>query len=431
MATYYDPVYGQIELDNCVMDIVSKCPELKRLRFIGMMNFKSISMLSLTSISRLEHSIGLTHLIQLLTKTNPNLQSINHDLLVSGLYHDVNCGSYGHSVEWAIDRHVNYEHESDADWVKTDEVLANLKNKPIFIEQDGLHRHGFHDKYSLNFERIDNIINGNGHYIINNSGMDLDNIDNVFRMAHYLGFLKKSNTPIELVKSLRVIEGRNNFSISEEKAHLIEEWMNLRTKVYRHFIYSDEYMAFEYLIFELVSEYASTLVNVEDIKNIFHYTDESLLWLFYEMKRTRPKLASLAKRLLLHDLPFCYGIMRSSSIEMDNPLRDKSTRKMLSEKISNKLKNLNLDINMHMTTDNRKTNRKIDFFISGENKFELTHRGEDKQYILLAILGNNEIDPGLAKKVTHLAVEVLEKEGFSDLEVTSSYNTDTPQKSLF
>ena len=224
MTNYYDPIYGKIDIDDKVIDLVSKCSELKRLRFVGMMNFKSLTMLPLTTISRLEHSIGLAYLVQTFADRNNIRENKYNDLLVAALYHDVNCGSFGHSVEWAIDRHISFEHESDVEWIKTEETLSCLKNKPIFIEQDGLHRHGFVEKYKLNLDIIDKIITGENCFFINNKGIDLDNIDNVFRMAHYLGIFQERDIPKKLVQFLTTSIKYNNFIIPKSDLYLIEEW---------------------------------------------------------------------------------------------------------------------------------------------------------------------------------------------------------------
>jgi len=414
MTHYYDPIYGKVQVDEAVLSMVSKCPELKRLRFIGMMNFKSFKMLPLTTISRLEHSIGLTILSKILKDNNPILNDLNNDLLVASLFHDVNCGSFGHSVEWAIDRYTPFNHESEVEWVKSEDNLSDLSKKPMFIELDGLHRHGFVERYNLDLERIDNIVEGDGYFYINNRGIDLDNIDNVFRMAHYLGILEDRLIPQKLVRALRVDSDYDNFILKDSNRYLIKEWYKLRSLIYELFIYSSDYMGYEYLIFELISEYSKALDRPEDVKRLIRFTDENLLWTCYGMKQSHPGLSNIAKRLLLNEIPNCYGILRSELNSDLTSLREKEIRQSIANSIRAKIskKGYNVLVHLHMTTDDKKTNRRIKFFSEKDGKRLERYIGNDKQYVLLAILGERDLKPVVSDNLTQIAIGVLEKEGF-------------------
>ena len=84
-GSYFDSLYGQINLAPMVFDFIKNCPELQRLRDVGLMNFKSFHMLGLTNISRLEHTIGLTYLCQLFSEVNNLPKKIKNDLIVAAL----------------------------------------------------------------------------------------------------------------------------------------------------------------------------------------------------------------------------------------------------------------------------------------------------------------------------------------------------------
>lgn len=433
MTNYYDILYGPIKLDDIVLDMVSKCSELKRLRFIGMMNFRSLSMLSLTTITRLEHTIGLAYLSQIFIENNSDLQSLKKDILVASLYHDVNCGSFGHSTEWAIDRYVKYEHETEVKWLKELDTLNCLKDKPMFIEQDGFHKYHFDKKYNLNLERINQLIDGKGYFFLNNSGIDLDNIDNVFRMAHYLGLLNDISIPKKLVSHLHTKKDIDNFIIERPTIKLLEEWYRLRSTVYEKFIYSSEYMGYEFLIFDLISEYVKSEKEKKNVKNLFHFTDEHLLWSFYHMKSDNPKVSNIAKRLLLYDIPKCYGILKSDSYQLNSILRDEKIRINLLDSIKSELSNIGIDIpfTFHMTTDNKKTNRHISFYLHEDDKLSFESIGEDKQYVLLAIIGERELKPIIISQIIEIILKVMEKEGFPGFLLYKQKDLSPSQKSLF
>ncbi len=427
MTSYFDPMYGEIQLDEMILDLVDTCPELKRLRFIGMMNFKSLRMLALTSISRLEHTLGLAYLTQVCVSSNAHLRTKMPDFLVAALYHDVNCGSFGHSVEWAINRHFSYNHEEKASWVELDSTLEGLHDKPTFLEHDGLHRYGFGKKYGIDFANVNKIINGDSSYLINNSGIDLDNVDNVLRMAHYLGKLKNKSLGLEIVSRLRVEENRNNFVTDDEGIKLVDEWRQIRSDVYRSFIYSSEYMGFEFLLFELIKEY-SRFVNAQEVSSVFHYTDENLLWSFYnDWKNSDSRISKFAKRLLLQDLPHCHGILRVNEFQRKNYFEQNDTLSEIAHSLSQTLATSKLasrfkdhSLFAHLTTDDRKTSRAVSVLSDQRGKLEQVVLGRDERYLLIAILSDiGSAQATLDAFVMEQAAAVMKNFGVEQIECFS------------
>jgi len=401
MSLYYDPLYGNIDIDNIVFDMLGKCPELIRLRYIGLMNFKSLGMLPLTTVSRLEHTLGLAYLSQMFSGANPSLHSIN-DLLVASLFHDVNCGSFGHSIEWAINRYKPYDHEAKVGWVtrkEKHERFSSLDVKPIFVDQPGIHRHNFGKKYILDFDNINNIIQGKGIFVLNNKGIDLDNIDNVFRMGLYLGLLsdEQRGYPAVLANNLTIKDGLDNFLIDEKYFYLIKFWHGLRSDIYRRFIYSREYMGFENLLFRLVGEYTKQF-DVDNIGNLFNFTDERLLWDFFTRSDASADLKTISKNLLLHSIPHAYSIFRTSDFVAKKSLMDPNHLDELIAELNRILINAKLysgsssnELYLHVTTDDRKTCRMIDIYLDRPNEQRKESVGKDERYLLIAILGKQPL----------------------------------------
>ncbi|MCG2720474.1 MAG: hypothetical protein L6290_00445 [Thermodesulfovibrionales bacterium] len=416
MKVYYDPIYGRIELDDFIVDVIQKCPELKRLKYIGMMNFKAISMLPLTSITRLEHTIGLAYLTQLFAETNNLSSASKRDMILSALYHDVNCGSFGHSVEWAIDRYTPFDHEKDTAWLSSQDSHPYFINLPRFIEMPGLHRFDFGEKYKPDFNKIYKIIKGTESFVINNKGIDLDNIDNVFRMAFYLGIFPEDRSIVaDLVRNLRVVRDIDNFIINKTALNLIDTWHKLRSDIYHRFIYSKEYMGFEFLIFQLIYEFSKS-VDSDDVKNLFHFTDEKLLWSLTDKKKYPHALNTIAKKLLLHDLPKAHTIIRSDNFEKKDLLGKEDVLKSLAKDVIKSLsrrKNIStsvpIEIYYHVTTDNRKTNRRVDIYVDDNGSISKKSIGDDRSYILICILTRTELPGELASLITRETIEQLNK----------------------
>ncbi len=414
MRLYYDPIHGQVELDDLIFDLIQKCSELKRLKYIGMMNFKSVQMLPLTSISRLEHTIGLAYLAQKFSEANHLPSDLSKDLMIAALYHDINCGSFGHAVEWAIDRYTPYDHETKAEWISGSDMHQYFSNLPAFLEMPGLHKYDFGKKYKPNFKRIYEIISGLNTFVINNKGIDLDNIDNVFRMAFYMGISQDAKIPEILAKNLKIVSGNDNFIIDSDYLGLIHIWHALRKEVYHQFIYSREYMGFEFLIFRLIYEY-SKLVDKDGIGNLFHLTDEQILWKFADKKKHPDLISDIAQKLLLQELPYACSIIRTSDIgQMENIYKENNIE-ILTDEIKNTLNEKKLvsesrpiDIFLHVTTDNRKTNRKVDIYVNEKGTIVKRSIGEDKKFILLSILSTVQLPESTIDIVTKRAIEILE-----------------------
>ncbi len=420
MQIYYDPLYGQIELEEIVFDFINKCPELKRLKYIGLMNFKSIQMLSLTSTTRLEHTVGVAYLAQTIANNDPLGMDFHNDLIVASLFHDVNCGSFGHSIEWAIERYTEYQHDKDVNWINETDVYEKLKLKPIFIEQNGLQKYNFEDKYNINYDKINNLIQGKNSFILNNRGIDIDNIDSVFRMALYMGlYSAERKTPKYLVDNLIIDNAYKNFITNEKSVQVIQEWYRLRTNIYSTFIYSGEYFAFESLLFNLVSEYVNNIDRKEGIKNLFHYTDENFLWYFHNNKNISKKVKDIARSLLLHNLPITYAILRSDDFKnikllLDNDVLINLARKVFDDLAASSILTTQTDFYYHITTDDRKTNRQIEFFVKKGNSIEKKILGKDKSFILLGILGKAHLKKNIINSIIDHTIKMLSSQQLGD-----------------
>lgn len=437
VTNYYDPLYGRLKLHPIVREMISRNSELIRLRSIGMMNFRSLNMLSLTSVSRLEHSIGITYLVELFSRKNRAVAARLPDFMTAALYHDINCASFGHAVEWAIDRHNKYEHESSSKWVSTKETLSCPEDKPIYFKQDGLHRNRYKDRYKIDFYFINEIIAGKNTCVINSTGIDLDNIDNVCRMAFYLGMLKDTSLPIRLAESLLLTEDQGHFLIDDDSLLLVEEWLKIRSMVYRQFLYSKEYMGFEYLIFLLVRLYADKYGS-QNVRELFHYTDEWLLWTHFKSSHGEEVVAT-ARRLLLHDIPDCYVILRSPTFSRFQEARSPRFCEELIRDIKKEAGSSGLfsieegrSLAVHVTSDNKKTNRSITIMLFDSAGVLIPKTiGEDSQYILFAILGNVSLSPAKIEALSKIGIEILNRQGFIAEVAQFAEQADGPQKTLF
>ena len=241
------------------------------------------------------------------------------------------------------------------------------------------------------------------------------------------------------MSKLSVETGLSNFLTDNEGIELVNEWRSIRSDVYKQFIYSREYMGFEYLVFELISEYAST-VRSDGIANLFHYTDERLLWTLYNTVDF-PKLRNLAKRLLLHELPNCHGILRTSSFHLKDHLAHQNRLASIAVAIKRTLQTTNFvktyswkTIGLHLTTDDRKTCRAIPMFIDQNGVPKQVVLGQDQRFLLIAVLSDNlDRDDERDAIIMDVAARELHNQGAKGVDVITwdDDRIDSPQYPLF
>ncbi|MBN7819328.1 hypothetical protein [Bowmanella yangjiangensis] len=402
---YYDPLYGKVELPTIFSDLI-KQPVILRLQSIGLMNFRSLSKLSLTSITRLEHSIGTAILVDIMSKNEPRVRLKYNEYICSAIYHDISCASFGHAVEWAIARYKDFDHVEIADWIIPGNSSINV-NKPV---RSGISPVGFLTKnlessYKIDPKIVKSIIDGEESCVINSETMDLDNIDNVSRMALYIGLDFDKNLPISLATNLRLSEDAKYFKIDKTNLYLVENWMDVRAKVYHDFIYSSDYISYEYMIFELVGKLYKSGGELA-LRQLTNLTDNELLKFSLELEESR----DVSTKLMNYDLPDCISIISTKNFDSIFLRENEAELHELITFIVNELSLLKLEVNekdigIHITTDNRKTSRRV--IIMCDN--ELIELGDDVRKVLFGIIIKNKNLLKLSEKITNILHKKIEE----------------------
>jgi len=91
----------------------------------------------------------------------------------------------------------------------------------------------------IRLRQILHAINGVGPLgsCIASEGVDLDNLDNVVRMAFHLGLEVDSGLPVRIAKEMRELTDAGPVFTSSG-AELVREWLHVRSRVYRHLMFS-------------------------------------------------------------------------------------------------------------------------------------------------------------------------------------------------
>jgi hypothetical protein len=277
---YFDTLYGPIELDDVIDEIVTRSWEVRRLKHIGLMNFRSLKMHPLTHCTRLEHAIGTAYLAQRFSDAQHLDARTRRALLSAALLHDISCSPFGHSIEWALMAQGGApDHETASSWIQQRAISSADPGRPVFLDSAPFHP----SQFGLDAVLFRKFVEGEpGHTHIASRYMDLDNLDNVFRMGHYLGLEAARREPLlRLVAGLSITSTADHFTIPEALLPDAKQWHQLRHDVYELFIYDPDYLSFEGQLFELVDGLLKILGDPGAIANLGAFPDDVLLWQYF------------------------------------------------------------------------------------------------------------------------------------------------------
>jgi len=280
----WDALYGKVEFDaltiRCMMS-----PEVQRLREIRLCNINSLFLTGGANINRFEHSVGTAYLAQL------NINSIlqrhlatkqeKQNFIIAALLHDVANGPFGHSFEYIMEKK-GFNPEKDINQIfngiTTVGAGAHNNTSPFETIYFGQLRRLTSILSKKQKDEIDSIISGK-HFlsILLSDKIDIDNIDNVFRMAYHLGITFRKEAPIKLAEMMYIQDDIVQF-MPEAETYL-QEWFSTRQKVYKFLLLNPQEYAGKYMLTEAmdISFECIAQKKVKDIEIKWNYTDFQLM----------------------------------------------------------------------------------------------------------------------------------------------------------
>lgn len=360
----YDALYGAIYFPDFIWKVLS-CPELQRLREIRLCNINSLCLTGGANINRYEHSIGTCYLAQKCLEAWP-LQLNNKEkklVQLAALFHDITSTSFGHSVEYVESRYGFQHQDAFLNVIDPSRFLSNdtiyqyqaCSLQPIYFGMHGQLLKIIKEKDVL--ESIGQIISGKGNFgpLINGS-IDLDNIDNVFRLSYHIGLVKSGEIPLRLAQSLWV--ENDKLVVKESAVSLIEEWYEVRRKLYSFLLLNPDEFSAKCMLNEAI-EIAKKQSPIS-----FAWSDVDYM-LLMKMADLGDQVKGIVSRLMIGDLYDCMAIFSSSEIKKYDVFNDPEVRKELELKISKDIRNTHRGglksamIALHAISDINKTQRKI------------------------------------------------------------------------
>lgn len=267
-----DALYGEIVFSEEICALLW-CPLIQRLRHIRLSNIDSFSMPGIANISRYEHSIGVGFLA---TKV-PFFRRISHHekiiLQAAALLHDIDITPFGHLVQEAFEYvSAGYEHEKELLKIArgTDsQEIGGLKRQLLFGRESGLDKWAlkvFGAEYSTNIDAISQACSGTGEYgPYISSDVDLDNLDNVVRIAYHMGLDVDRLLPLRVAQGMDNSQADNKVIFHASASELLKKWLAVRRRVYSLLMPSRlDFAAKSMLISAAVSAYKCGVISKTD-----------------------------------------------------------------------------------------------------------------------------------------------------------------------
>lgn len=312
----YDRLYKEMTFPKIIYDLLD-CPGLLRLKEVRMANNPFVAFPSFSTASRYEHSLGVCYLAGICAdKLRLNTKD-KLELMIAALYHDVGTPPFAHAMEEVLQAKFGFDHEVNLSNLITgktdsfDQELAqifcgsSLKLRSVCQQESAV-------RLGLNVARIAKIAIGSPEEVLspmlNSKGMDLDNIDNIFRASTAMGILDVDGG--KLAKSLAQAFVISNDRVEydwQQYANQILYWQKVRDLQYTAIFESIEDFAYQTMIKEAINKLSiQDESGIKLSKDLWRLTDHVFT---YEYLLRHSKSRDIMTRVMLCKPYSCIAVL--------------------------------------------------------------------------------------------------------------------------
>lgn len=239
-SEFFDSMYGAISF-NYEISLLIDAPILQRLRHVRLSNIDSLDMPGIANLSRFEHSLGVGYLASQMAINQRLSQDIVRNIVSAALLHDWAMTAYGHLVEEALQyAGTGFDHEKKLKEIISSEggdEVGGADRQILLGRETGIGkwlRKVSGEKFEEDLACITELITGNGNFGKTISGnIDLDNIDNVYRMAFHMGLDIDRSIPLKIATSIvDVLPENRELVFKKSSQDYIDDWLGTRSAVY-------------------------------------------------------------------------------------------------------------------------------------------------------------------------------------------------------
>lgn len=375
---FLDPLYGRVDCSAHDWGII-RSPEVQRLRNIRMCNINSLLVSGASEISRFEHIIGVFRLAQEWTRHHRISGTDAEVVHAAALLHDFQTGPFGHSMEYILtDNEVGeFKHEDVSDGSRRLFLQKIRQNASFAGAQFSTPR-----LLAPLWPRITEAIRGQGRFGPLIAGtMDLDNIDNVVRLAMHVGVASHEDAEICLGLARDLGLSDSVLSISNKSIELVHRWQSIRTRLYQLLLHDwAEFSAKAMLTAMIELAVSAGLLGPDS----WVLTDDALLaHLTRDSVGEHQKISELAGRIMRGDLYEPLALWRTPTVEKYKELAKAEYKREVEQLISAELKTPSI---FHVILDNRKVCREVALF--NRDSRSTMRFGHDSREVLIGLFAS-------------------------------------------
>ncbi len=209
---FFDCLYGPITIRSPLFRDLAHTPEFFRLRNVRMMNVDTPLCKDLATASRFAHTIGVCHLAEWLGHSRELSIAHQNAVIAAAVLHDMGIPPFGHLIEQMFDEiDPPFDHESIARQIVEGTYAPENKYHQIYAGRT-LQVGAVLDKHGVDRDIVFQLLEPRRFATLIVGAIDLDNIDNVLRMATLLGLGSYRDLAYRLASGLQVAHGRESDS---------------------------------------------------------------------------------------------------------------------------------------------------------------------------------------------------------------------------
>ena len=397
-----DQLYGAIEIPKWLHPVILS-PEVQRLRDVRLINTSSPTCGSLSDARRFTHTLGVFSLAARLESKLlcvwPKEQA--KAFCAAAMLHDVGTPPFGHLFEYQLIVSRGWSHEKFVSDIIQGTYRPEKRYHQIYFSNPlGLHE-------ALKWLDIDSdfvaaiVRGGNPIGSILAGSIDIDNLDNVYRMAAMLGLKPDVGTPYKLVEEMTIDE--NGLGFNSSSISMVSEWQNTRRRVYQVLAFDEGCLSGQAMLTECI---VAALETNQLSEEQWFFTDEELLRYLWHLPETK----YLIQRFAIGNFFDTVFLGWFSVPKGNKDLREPKHRQELSSRLQEAVK---VPCCPYVFYDNGTFSKNLSLRISQKcSAVDIIEIGEKSISTIVSIFTPNHVDETNRRRMRPRVLEVLRDYGF-------------------
>jgi HD domain len=283
--TVFDPIYGRFRVPAYLSPLIMT-PEVRRLAQVRLLNTITPSLATLGDLRRYSHTLGVLHLWSKLPR-RPSETDEMRALAASALLHDIGTPPFGHLFEYHLKESSGWTHEGIIKSVLWGTYAPENRAAQIFVGRTIRFRSAL-KTCGISTKLVEEIVTGRHPLARLLFGtIDLDNLDNVVRMAWALGVASDGSLATQIASALSV-DSSSRLLLPMCARETVRRWASLRRQVYEILVFDPPTVAAQAVLSQaIVSAIGCGLLSEDD----WYLSDEELLSRLRSFDRTKDAIA--------------------------------------------------------------------------------------------------------------------------------------------